>query len=114
MNTIIIIIIIREESLKIINIFLTYKIESINNLNNEEILKKRICFLNNYVFNLDKNVQLKKNLLNFGYNEEFFQDDLYFKVTIQEKKNFENNYKKSLIKCFSGYCDILKSLNILK
>jgi len=89
------------------NHFLTTSVDS--SLGEELRLKERKNELNYHVRNMEKNVEIRNHLIVLGYSPKLFKHDLEISVSVDDRKNLEENYKRDLCKSvYTQYIELLK------
>jgi hypothetical protein len=101
---------VRLVAIQCINKFLNAPVS--NGKPNSLKLRERVKNLNDYVFQLPKNVAIREHLIKQGYYPDLWLRDHYIQVEVDDKKNVEENFRLALIGCLGEYVDILKTLGV--
>eukprot|EP01125_Pyxidicula_operculata_P010404 TRINITY_DN3421_c1_g2_i2.p1 TRINITY_DN3421_c1_g2~~TRINITY_DN3421_c1_g2_i2.p1 ORF type:complete len:1774 (+),score=439.41 TRINITY_DN3421_c1_g2_i2:2-5323(+) len=97
-----------DEAIKCLDIMFNLDIPNAEKLNNNEKLKYRIEYLNNYVYNIKKNVELRNHLIsNCNYSDIIWNKDLTMMMAIDDKTNLEEKFKSNLSELYqNGWVDL--------
>jgi hypothetical protein len=73
---------------------------------------QRRKYLDEVVYHLAKNQDIRSHLMQQGYHESVWQKDVSLKVEIEDKKNIEENFKAALLFVLSIFLSLSPALVI--